>query len=138
MGSIRLVRWVVAASALHVAASLTHAIEDFEHGIHERFGLDLLAAAFLLALVYAAQLLAAVGLLLGSRLALGTNAILAAVWLAGALVDHLPAVLGAEPWRTGFASEALAVGVMASSALWLVVSVAALALSRRARARRRP
>lgn len=47
--------WLVVASAVSVPLTLTHAVEDFSVGIHQRFGLPLLVAGFLLSLGYAAQ-----------------------------------------------------------------------------------
>lgn len=57
VGAVRsVVRWLLLASVLSVPFTLTHSIEDFSVGIHERFGLPLLLGAFLLSLGYAAQL----------------------------------------------------------------------------------
>lgn len=50
-----IVRWLLIASTLSVPLTLTHSIEDVSVGIHQRFGLSLLPAGFLLSLGYAAQ-----------------------------------------------------------------------------------
>jgi hypothetical protein len=51
--------WVVVLSVVGVPLTLTHAFEDFSHGIPARFGLALLPAVFLLSIAYAAQVAAA-------------------------------------------------------------------------------
>lgn len=113
-------------SALMAVVTITHATEDFHNGIHLRFGLDLLPAAFGLALVYGVQVLATAGAARGARLGFAASAALAAIWLVGAIVDHVPDLLPPGPWRTGLPSEALAVAVMAVAAAWLAVSLLAL------------
>ncbi|MGH2351241.1 MAG: hypothetical protein ACRDI2_03800 [Chloroflexota bacterium] len=57
--SDRVVTPLVAASVVSVPVTLTHVIEDFSVGIHERFGLPLLLAAYLVASAYALQMLGA-------------------------------------------------------------------------------
>lgn len=114
--------WLSAASVLF---TLTHSFEDFHHAIYARFGLDLLPAAFLLSVAYAAQLLLAVGAWHGSRVALLGNAALAGTWLVGAAVDHLPEVLASEPYRAGLISKGLEVGIMVMAAAWLATALLA-------------
>lgn len=124
----RTVLWLSAASVL---VTLPHSFEDFDYAIYERFGVGLLPAAFGLAVAYAAQLVAAVFAWQGRRAAILVNAALALVWLAGAVLDHLPDVVAAEPYRAGFVSKALELGVMVVAAAWLGASLLALREGRR-------
>ena len=50
------VRWLLITSVLRVPFTPTQVTEDFSVGIHQRFGLPLLLAAFLLAPGYAARM----------------------------------------------------------------------------------
>lgn len=113
----------IALSVVSVPVTLTHSFEDFEHGIPARFGLDPLLAAFLLSLAYAIQVLSTAGLARGYALAFAANAGIAAVWLFGALLDHLPEVLFDGRYRAGLISKALEVGIMLVAAAWLVCAV---------------
>lgn len=122
----RRTRLVILLSVLSVPVTLTHALEDFAYGIHARFGLPLLPAASVVALVYTVQSVATVRAVLGSRTALAVNAALALGWLVAAAVDHLPEILFVEPYRAGFASKALEVGVMGVAVAWLAASLLAL------------
>jgi hypothetical protein len=115
-----IVRWLLIISVLSVPFTLTHSIEDFSVGIHQRFGLALLPAAFLLSLVYAAQVAAAALSARDQPLGHGLNFVVALVWLFGSVLDHLGEVLF-EPnvtYRAGFISKLLEVGIMLSSAVW--------------------
>ena len=115
-----IVRWLLIISVLSVPFTLTHSIEDFSVGIHQRFGLALLPAAFLLSSVYAAQVAAAALSARDQPWGHGLNFAVALVWLFGSVLDHLGEVLF-EPnatYRAGFVSKLLEVGVMTSSAIW--------------------
>src|SRR5579864_183924 len=118
-------RWVLALSALSVPFTLTHSFEDFSEGIERtRFGLELLPAAFLLSLIYAAQIAAAA--LAARRQTSGywLNLLLALGWLIAAAADHLTEVLfiPTEIYRAGVISKSLEVGIMVVALAWAVAS----------------
>lgn len=103
VGAVRpVVRWLLLASVLSVLCTLTHSVEDFAVGIHERFGLPLLLGAFLFSLGYAARVAggarSARDHSVGHLLHLGV----ALVWLLGAVLDH--GVWQSMDRRVGFAA----------------------------------
>lgn len=114
------VRWLLIVSVLSVPFTLTHSIEDFSYRIYERFGLGMLPGAFLLSLVYAAQL--AAGMLSARDLRIGhlMNAAMAVLWLAASVLDHLGEVLILPnvAYRAGLVSKLLEVGIMVTAAVW--------------------
>ena len=118
-------KWVVVLSVASVPMTLTHAFEDFAHGIPARFGLALLPAAFLLSLGYAAQVGAAA--LSARRDARGhaLNLLIALVWLVAAAADHLGDVLlvPTAEYRSGMVSKALEVGIVLIAATFAGVSL---------------
>jgi hypothetical protein len=122
------VRWLLLASAVSTLFTLTHTVEDFSVGIHQRFGLSLLPAAFLVSLVFAAQVTGAALSATDHRLGHLLNLGVALVWFFGSVLDHLPEVLGVptELYRAGSVSQLLEVGVMALSALWAMLAFLAL------------
>jgi len=121
-------RWLLLASVLRVPFTLTHSIEDFSVGIHQRFGLPLLLGAFLLSLGYAAQLAGGMLSARGARWGHVLNLAVALVWLAGAMLDHLDEVIGTPTgaYRAGLVSKLLEVGIMLVSAAWVGLALVAL------------
>ena len=88
---------MLAFSIASVPVTLTHSVEDFAYGVHEKFGLALLPAALALSLGYAAQMLAAILAAQGRRAGYWPNLGIALVWLVAAVADHLGEVLLAWP-----------------------------------------
>jgi len=125
------VRWLIAASVATVPITLTHAVEDFSVGIHERFHLPVLLAAFFVSLAYAAQVLAAALAAQERRLGYWLNLGLALAWLVGAAADHLGEVVFVSPYRHGLLSKALEVAIMVGAALWAGLAISALRASGR-------
>jgi hypothetical protein len=122
------VRALLTASTASVPFTLTHAVEDFSVGIHQRFGLSLLLAAFLLSLGYAAQVAGAALSARGERRGHILNLGVALVWLLGAVFDHLGEVVAVptDAYRSGLLSKALEVGIMLVAAAWAGLAFAAL------------
>jgi len=124
--------WVVGVAALLVGVSVAHVCEDFVYGVPERFGVAVAPAAVLVGLAYAIHViliaLAARGEALGylGNLAAGVG------WLLAAALDHLGEVLFDSPYRAGFVSKALEVGIMLAGLALATVSF----LAWRARATR--
>lgn len=111
--------------------ALGHSFEDFGYGIPEqRFGIETTPAAILLAVAFTVQVVA-----LAARPTLVTyvaNSVAGAVWFLAAAIDHLGEVLTASPYRAGFVSKALEVGVMAAGLVLALAALSAIAVHRRA------
>ena len=103
---------VVAVASLLVGVSVAHVCEDFVYGVPQKFGIDVAPAAVLTGVVYAVHAvliaLAARGQSVGyvGNLAAGVG------WFLAAALDHLGEVLFDSPYRAGFVSKALEVGIM--------------------------
>jgi hypothetical protein len=120
--------WLLGASVLAMLLGVPHVVEDFAFGIHTRFGLPLLALASVVALAYASQVLAAALVARRDRRGYALSLVLALVWLVGALVEHLPELLFVWPYRSGWISKGLEVGLIATTAAW--AALAAIGLRR--------
>lgn len=122
------VRALLIVSLLSVPVTFTHSVEDFAVGIHQRFGLPLLLAAFLLSLGYVAQFVAGLASAREQRWGYGLNLLLALVWFFGAVADHLGEVLTTPTgqYRAGAISKALAVGIMLVALAWAGLAARAL------------
>lgn len=127
-------RWLVTLSALSVPFTLTHVIEDFSVGIHQRFGLPLLTAASLVSLGYAAQVAGAALSARDDRRGHLLNLAVALAWFFGAVLDHLGEVLFVPigQYRAGTVSKALEVGIILISVGWAALAFDALRGSSRA------
>ena len=97
-------------------------------GIHQRFGLPLLAASFLLSVGYAAQVAGAALSARDHRWGHALNLVLAIVWFLGAVLDHLGEVLRVptEEYRARLISKLLEVGIMVVTLVWGGASMRAL------------
>ena len=120
--------WVLLLSVASVPVTLTHAVEDFSHGIPARFGLALLPAALLLSLGYATQVGAAALSARDDARGHALNLLIALVWLVAAVADHLGEVLPVPTteYRAGVISKALEVGIVLIAAAWAAASFSAL------------
>ena len=117
---------LLGASVLAMLFGVPHVVEDFAFGIHTRFGVPLLALASVVAVAYAAQVLAAALVARRDRRGYGLSLLLALVWLVGALVEHLPDLLFTWPYRSGWISKGLEAGLMAATASWAALAAAGL------------
>ena len=124
--------WVVGSAAALVGFSAAHVIEDFAYGVPARVGLELAPAATLVGIVFALHVIF-IGLAAASRTAgyLG-NGLFGAGWLAVVGAEHLGELLYTWPYRTGWPSKLMILGVMISGAVLLTSSLAAWCRSRRA------
>lgn len=123
MGAMRLVPATVGASLASLPFVVPHVVEDFAEGIAARVGLSTGTTAFLLGGFLALQALGLVLVARERRLGWIVTFWVGVIWVAGALIDHGPA-LASGRFRSGAPSVAWVVGLvvtqMASAALaWL-------------------
>lgn len=111
----RLRRWTIAASLASLPFILAHTVEDFGEGIAQRVGLSTAVAAFLLGGYLAGQCLGLVLVGRGRRAGFRITGWIGLIWLAGALVEHGPA-LATGHFRTGAPSVLWVVGLMVTQA----------------------
>ena len=108
---------VIALSLLSLPFIVPHVVEDFAEEITRRVGLSTAGGAFLLGGFLALQSLGLVLVALGKRAGFALTFWIGLIWVAGALLDHGPAL-----FRGGFRSGALSV-------LWVVGLVLTQSLS---------
>ncbi len=108
---------VIALSLLSLPFIVPHVVEDFAEEITRRVGLSTAGGASLLGGYLALQSLGLVLVALGRRAGFVLTFWIGLIWVAGALLDHGPAL-----WRGGFRSGALSV-------LWVVGLVLTQSLS---------
>lgn len=97
MARDRLAAWVIAFSLFSLPFILPHVVEDFAEEIAHRVGLSTAAGAFALGMYLALQSFGLVLVALGRRIGFLLTFWLGLIWVAGAVVDHTPAI-----WREGF------------------------------------
>lgn len=124
--------WMVGSAAALIGFGAAHVIEDFAYGVPARFGLDLAPAATLVGIVFGLHVVF-IGLAAASRVAgyLG-NGLFAAGWLALVASEHLGELMLGSPFRSGWPSRLIVLGVMISAAVLLVSSAAGWYRSRQA------
>lgn len=103
--------WVIALSLLGLPFILPHVIEDFAEEITRRVGLSTAGGAFLLGGYLALQALGLILIALGRRAGFVLTFWIGLIWVAGALVDHGPALL-AGGFRSGMLSVLWVVGLV--------------------------
>ena len=108
---------VIALSLLSLPFIVPHVVEDFAEELTRRAGLSTASASFLLGGYLALQSLGLVLIALGKRSGFVLSFWIGLIWVAGAVLDHGPALL-----RGGFRSGALSV-------LWVVGLVLTQSLS---------
>ncbi|HKB26440.1 MAG TPA: hypothetical protein VKG64_15500 [Methylomirabilota bacterium] len=113
--------WTIAASLAGLPFIVPHVVEDFGEGIAERVGLATPAAAFLLGLYLAGQMLGLVWVGRRRRAGRVVTFWASAIWTVVAVVDHGPAVL-AGGFRSGALSVVWVVGLVASQATAAVLA----------------
>jgi hypothetical protein len=113
--------WTIAASLAGLPFIVPHVVEDFGEGIGQRVGLATPAAAFLLGLYLAGQMLGLVWVGRGRRAGRVVTFWASAIWTVVAVVDHGPAVL-AGGFRSGALSVVWVVGLGASLATAAVLA----------------
>jgi hypothetical protein len=116
-------------SALTFLATVPHAVEDFQYGVPQKFGMTASAAGILLGVGYAVQAAGIVGVSRGKRWGLIVTLFVGLVWLSGALFDHLTDILSAASYREGLLSRVLVLLIICLSAG--VTLLSGLALKRR-------
>lgn len=107
-------RLAATASALSILGIVPHALEDFDRGIPERFGVSPEAGASALALALTLQALAMIGsssIGVARTTSLVALATIGAGWTFAAIIDH-PSAFTTTPFRDGLESRL---------AVWLIV-----------------
>jgi hypothetical protein len=112
----RLGSTVIAVSLLSLPFTLPHVLEDLSEGIASRVGLSAGVGAFFLGGYLALQSLALILVAVGRRAGLVLTFWIGAIWVAGALADHGPALLTGR-YRSGAPSVIWVVGLMVTQAL---------------------
>lgn len=100
--------WLIAISLASLPFTVPHVVEDFAEEITRRVALSTASGAFLLGGYLALQSLGLVLVALGKRAGFVLSFWIGLIWVAGAVLDHGPAL-----FRGGFRSGALSV-------LWVV------------------
>jgi hypothetical protein len=111
----------VAVSLAGLPFIVPHVVEDFALGIAQRVGLSTGSLAFLVGGYLALQSFGLILLARGHRAGWIVTFWIALIWLAGAVVDHGPALL-AGPFREGASSVTWALGLMATQAAVAVLA----------------
>lgn len=106
---------VIGLSLLSLPFILPHVIEDFAEEITRRVGLSTAGGAFLLGGYLALQSLGLALVALGRRAGFVLTFWIGLIWVAGALVDHGPALL-AGGFRSGVLSVLWVVGLVVTQA----------------------
>jgi hypothetical protein len=102
-------------SALSLAGIVPHVAEDMARSVPERFGLTSVSAGWLFGGFIALQVIVVVAALEGRRWGLPLVALVAAIWVSAAVLDHYRAFLPG-PFRQGLPSRAW---------VWLLVALQA-------------
>lgn len=119
----------VALSALLVAATIPHAVEDFTFGEFAHRGIPSPVAFVALVVIYAAQVAGCALALRGKSVGLWSLGLAGACWSAGAVAFHGAEIVASGPYRHGLASKGFEVAIVALGAA--VAVAAALALVKR-------
>ena len=103
--------WLIAVSLASLPFVVPHVVEDFAEEITRRVGLSTAGGAFLLGGFLALQSFGLVLVALGKRAGFALTFWIGLIWVAGALVDHGPALL-AGGFRSGVLSVLWVVGLV--------------------------
>lgn len=107
---------VIVASLLSLPFILPHVVEDFAEEITRRVGLSTAGGAFLLGSYLAVQSLGLILVAVGRRAGFVVTVWIGLIWVAGALLDHGPAVWSGQ-FRQGALSILWVVGLVLTQAL---------------------
>ena len=116
---------VVGVAAVLVGVSVAHVCEDFVYGVPERFGFAVAPAAVLVGLAYAVHVVLIARAARGEAWGYLGNLVAGVGWFLAAALDHLGEVLFDTPYRAGFVSKALEVGIMLAGLALATVSLLA-------------
>ena len=125
---MKAVLWI---SLLGFWVTIPHVAEDFVYGVPQKYGVSLSQAGILLAAGYFVQIVGILLLSQGRRAGLFLSTLIGAIWLAGALWDHLPDLVKEGTYREGPASKFWIAGILVWSGSLAVASGLTLRHSRR-------
>ena len=123
--------WAVIVSAASFLVTLPHVFEDFAYGVPQKFGLSILTAGFLVAIGYFVHLIGILLTLNGKQAGLAIQLLIGLGWTAGAILDHLPEVLRAGPYRQGTISRVIVLLIIQVGLIMVVLSAVAIKQLRR-------
>ncbi|HXC61260.1 MAG TPA: hypothetical protein VNV63_01175 [Nitrospiria bacterium] len=126
-----IVSWAIIVSAASLLVTLPHAFEDFVYGVPQQFGLSVMAAGFLVAIGYLLQLIGMLLALHGRQTGLVLLLLIGLGWTVGAMMDHLPEILQAGPYRQGTISKVMELLIIQIGLVLVVLSAAAIRQLRR-------
>lgn len=115
MAPERLRAWTIFLSLSSLPFIVPHVVEDFTEGIAQRVGLSTGVGAFFLGGLLALQSLGLVLVGQGRRVGLVVTFWVGCVWVAGALVEHVPELLTGR-FRSGAPSLLWLVGLIVTQA----------------------
>ncbi|MBI4608143.1 MAG: hypothetical protein HY726_03950 [Candidatus Rokubacteria bacterium] len=115
MAPERLRIWTISVSLASLLFLVPHVVEDLSEGLARRLGLASDLLALLLGGFLALQSLGLVLVGQGRRTGFVITAVVGLIWVAGAIVDHGPALL-AGPFRSGARSVLWVVGLIVGQA----------------------
>ncbi len=124
--SSSLIFWTVIVSAASNLVTLPHVFEDFVYGVPQRFSLSLLAAGFLVAIAYFAQIIGMLLSLKGRRAGLATLLLIGLGWTLGAAFEHLPEVIRSASYRQGTMSKVIVLLIIQVGLIQAVLSAMAI------------
>jgi len=126
-----LILWTVVVSAASLLVTLPHAFEDFVYGVPQRFGLSAMTAGFLVAVGYFVHVVGMLLALQGKQAGLFILFLIGLGWTGGAVLDHLPEILQAEPYRQGTISKVMVLLVIQTGLILVILSAVAIRQLRR-------
>ena len=108
----RLIKLLLILSVLSFMVTVPHVIEDFHYGVPESFGVNPSIAGLLVGLGFAVQVAGIIGITRRAKWGLIITLLVAAVWVLGAILDHLPDIVSSSPYREGVLSRTLEVFII--------------------------
>ena len=115
MAPERLRAWTISVSLVSLPFIVPHVLEDFAEGITQRVGLSTSVGAALLGGFLALQSLGLVLVGQGRREGFVVTFWVGVIWVAGALLDHGPALMAGR-FRNGTTSVLWVVGLIVTQA----------------------
>ena len=126
-----LILWAVIVSAASLLVTLPHAFEDFVYGVPQRLNLGVMTAGFLVAIGYFVHVVGMLLALQGKQAGLFIFLLIGLGWTGGAILDHLPEILRAEPYRQGTISKVMVLLIIQINLILVILSAIAIRKVRR-------
>lgn len=121
----------IALTALLVAVTIPHVVEDFRFGEFSHHGIPSSVALVALAIVYALQAIGVALALGGSTAGLRLLVLTGTAWCVGAIGFHGGEILASGPYRFGLLSKGLEAAIIVLGAATAIAAAAAIGSRRR-------